>query len=75
MHQIHKTIGCLDVKKKPELTYRLSCTPVKTPQCTLLTEKDWNGCKFDVKEHAKKKKGAATITILVSDNVSTYMRL
>ncbi|KAF7980095.1 hypothetical protein HWV62_39908 [Athelia sp. TMB] len=68
LYKIHRTIGCLDVNKKPELTYRLSCTPVKSPPCTLLNEDDWNGCKYDVNEHAKKKKGSATITILVSDN-------
>lgn len=74
LDKLYETISCLDVKKKPELTYRLSYTPGKTPPCTLLTDKDWNGCKGDVKEYGKKKKGPAAITILVSENVSDCMR-
>lgn len=71
----HSTIGCCDVARKPDLSYKLSSATVKADAINLRTSEDWVGCIEDVVAAIKKKKGTGpvlSIRIHVVEQVSPY---
>ena len=55
-------MGCEDFKLKPELSYKLSTTPVKAPPIGLANEDDWSGLVEDfIKEATSKRKSEPTV--------------
>jgi len=71
---IHGVIGCADVARKPELSYRLANAPVKSLAIDLSTDKDWEGCIADVQNAMLQKKAPLAVNIVVGpDAVSCDM--
>ena len=68
---IYETVGCVDVTRKPELTYKLSNAASKTAAMTLSSAADWRGCLEDVRhvENSKKAGTVISVHILISDQV------
>ncbi|PPQ84487.1 hypothetical protein CVT24_012185 [Panaeolus cyanescens] len=52
---IFTTIGCMDVRRKPELTYKLSITPQKLSAIGLSSPEDWQGLCDDIANYSTKK--------------------
>jgi hypothetical protein len=84
LEMIYKAVGCSDVKRKPNLSYKLSTAPQKNSPISLATEDDWRGCLEDtMAAELKLNKAArsssasswqsATITIIVSEDVSAFI--
>jgi len=53
---IHKTVGCKDVVRKPNLVYKLTTATQKSNPINLGLESDWEGCLESVAV-AQNKKG------------------
>ena len=71
---IYDTIGCSDVIKKPELSYKLSTATAKAVSISLNSEKDWKGFQKEVISQQKTKKRSIPVNILVPDRVCvTYV--
>jgi hypothetical protein len=68
--EIHKTIGCSAVPRKPELTYRLSTSAQKASPINLSNEDNWSGCLDDIIGLEKKKRANVSVNIIVLENVS-----
>jgi hypothetical protein len=66
---IYETIGCERVKRKPELSYKLSDAAQKVTPVGLEGEDDWMGLCEEVVARQKKKKTTISVSILVSDQV------
>lgn len=69
---LHETISCDTVTIKPDLTYRLSSSQLKSASVSLHTTDDWEGCIEDVTMTAQtpKNKGPPTIIIMLPEIVS-----
>jgi hypothetical protein len=72
LETIYDTIGCASVTRKPELTYRLSCSAAKASHINLMGSDDWDGCKEDVEAAEKKKKEKVSVNIMVPEIVSNF---
>lgn len=71
---IYDNIGCSDVIKKPELSYKLSTATAKAVSISLNSEKDWKGFQKEVISQQKTKKRSIPVNILVPDRVCiTYL--
>ena len=71
LETIHKIVGCATVIRKPELSYHLSTSTLKSDGVNLASIEDWDGCLDDVVAAEGKKKGlVVTVKILVSDIVN-----
>jgi len=68
---IYDNIGCLDVLKKPELSYKLSTSTAKAVSISLNSERDWEGFQKEVISQQKTKKRSIPVNILVPDRVRT----
>ena len=68
---IYETIGCEDVKRKPDLSYKLSDAAQKAAPVGLGCDDDWEGLCEEVVGRQKKKKITIAVSILVSEQVST----
>lgn len=68
---IHETIGCEDVKRKPELSYKLSDSSQKASPVGLGCDDDWMGLREEVIDRQKKKKTSISVSIIVSEQVRT----
>jgi hypothetical protein len=66
---IHETIGCADVMRKPELSYKLSDSAQKSSAIGLESEEDWAGLCEEVVARQRKKKMTISVEIIVRDNV------
>ena len=66
---IYETIGCGRVKRKPDLSYKLSDTAQKVTPVGLESEDDWVGLCEEVVARQKKKKTTISVSILISDQV------
>lgn len=66
---IYDNIGCSDVVKKPELSYKLSTATAKAVSISLNSERDWNGFQKEVISQQKTKKRSIPVNILVPDRV------
>jgi hypothetical protein len=66
---IHETIGCESVKRKPDLSYKLSDSTQKATPVGLGGEDDWAGLCEEVVARQKKKKTTIPVAILVSEQV------
>ncbi|KAJ7756497.1 hypothetical protein DFH07DRAFT_742574, partial [Mycena maculata] len=65
---IYNTVGCADVARKPDLSYKLGNALVKATPMSLDSDADWEGCLEDVRQAEKLKKGALIpVHILVTD--------
>ena len=53
--KIYETIGCDAVSHKPDLSYRLSSSAVKSAPINLRKEEDWDGLLDDVRDLELKK--------------------
>lgn len=77
---IHETIPCHEVPCKPNLSYKLSNAPAKSPSICLADVDDWAGCLDSLADaDAMKKKcaGQSTsstipINIIIPDIVSRF---
>jgi hypothetical protein len=65
---IHKTIGCTDVPRKPELSYTMKQIP--RPGLQLDSIEDWEGFKEHVRSVFGQKDEVVNVKILVSKEVS-----
>lgn len=70
---IYETIGCAEVKRKPELSYKLSDSVQKASLVNLESDKDWMGLCEEVMARQKKKKATISVAIIVSTQVSSYI--
>lgn len=70
---IYDNIGCADVVKKPEMSYKLSTATAKAVSISLNSERDWKGFQKEVISQQKTKKRSIPVNILVSDRVRTIM--
>lgn len=68
--EIHKTIRCSAVPRKPELTYCLSTSTQKASLINLSNKNNWSGCPNDIAGFKKKKRANVSVNIIVSENVS-----
>jgi hypothetical protein len=66
---IYETIGCENVKRKPDLSYKLSDAAQKATPVGLGGEDDWAGLCEEVVARQKKKKTPISVSILVSEQV------
>jgi hypothetical protein len=66
---IYDNIGCSDVIKKPELSYKLSTATAKAVSISLNSERDWKGFQKEVISQQKTKKRSIPVNILVPDRV------
>jgi hypothetical protein len=66
---IYENIGCLDVIKKPELSYKLSTATAKAVSISLNSERDWEGFQKEVISQQKTKKRSIPVNIIVPDRV------
>lgn len=66
---IYTTIGCEGVKKKPDLSYKLSNATQKASPVGLSCDDDWEGLCDEVVNCQKKKKTTIAVSILVSEQV------
>ena len=74
LETIFEIVGCTTVKQKPQLSYQLSSSTLKSDAVNLGSLDDWDGCLEDVLVAEKKKKGlVVTVKILVSDVVCIFM--
>jgi hypothetical protein len=77
---IHETIPCHEVPRKPDLSYKLSNVPAKSPSIRLADAADWAGCLdslADADAMKKKRAGQSTssmipINIIVPDIASGF---
>ncbi|KAJ7125826.1 hypothetical protein C8R43DRAFT_958294 [Mycena crocata] len=65
LSEIHKTVGCKDVIRKPELTYRLTSATKTTPSTSLASETDWQGCLTDLRQAESTKRAGTIIPVLI----------
>ena len=72
---IYDNIGCSDVVKKPELSYKLSTATAKAVSISLNSERDWKGFQKEVISQQKTKKRSIPVNILVPDRVRIIMYL
>lgn len=70
---IHETIGCADVMRKPELSYKLSDSAQKSSAIGLESEEDWAGLCEEVVARQRKKKITISVEIIVHDNVCSEL--
>jgi hypothetical protein len=70
LHVIYETIGCNDVKRKPDLSYKLSDAAQKACPVGLGCDDDWGGLCEEVVDRQKKKKTMIAVSILVSEQVN-----
>jgi hypothetical protein len=71
---IHEIIGCATITRKPELSYRLSSSTLKSDAVNLGSAADWDGCLDDVAAAEGKKRGlVVTVKIHVSDVVCGFL--
>jgi hypothetical protein len=68
---IYETVGCEDVKRKPELSYKLSDSPQKASPVDLGCDDDWVGLCEEVADRQKKKKTSISVSIIISEQVRT----
>ena len=66
---IYATIGCEGVKKKPDLSYKLSNATQKASPVGLSSDDDWEGLCEEVVSCQTKKKTTIAVSILVSEQV------
>jgi hypothetical protein len=66
---IYETIGCSDVCRKPNLSYKLVSAPQKAEPITLGSADDWRGCLEDVAQVQAKKKSTVQVKIIVGEQV------
>ena len=69
--KIYEIIGCEAVTQKPDLSYRLSSSAVKSAPISLRKENDWDGLLDDVRDLEKKKKVNISVKIIVPEHVSS----
>jgi len=69
---IYETIGCDDVKRKPDLSYKLSDASQKASPVGLGCDDDWEGLCEEVVDRQKKKKATIAVSILVSEQVLRF---
>ena len=72
---IYDNIGCSDVVKKPELSYKLTTATAKAVSISLNSEEDWNGFQKEVINEQKTKKRSIPVNILVPDRVCIIQSL
>ena len=53
---IYENIGCADVLRKPELSYKLSTAPAKNGSISLDSTGDWNGFQKEVNNQQRARK-------------------
>ena len=70
---IHETIGCEDVRRKPELSYKLSDSSQKATPVGLGCDDDWAGLCEEVFDRQKKKKTSIPVSIIVTEQVCTML--
>ena len=70
---IHETIGCADVMRKPELSYKLSDSAQKSSAIGLESEEDWAGLCEEVVARQRKKKITISVEVIVRDNVHSEL--
>ena len=70
---IYETIGCEDVKRKPELSYKLSDSLRKASAVGLGCDDDWTGLCEEVVDRQKKKKTSISVSIIISEQVRTEL--
>ncbi|KAJ3485107.1 hypothetical protein NLJ89_g11927 [Agrocybe chaxingu] len=75
LSEIYTIIGCTQVRRKPELTYRLSTRPGKSTPIDLGCEEDWQGLCDEVAEGQRRKKATIQVVIIVSDSMTTTMTM
>ncbi|THU88255.1 hypothetical protein K435DRAFT_803633 [Dendrothele bispora CBS 962.96] len=66
LDDIYEILGCREVKKKPELTYKLEGARVKDSPMSFQEERHWNKCVRDVLSKQKQKKSSVKVYIGVS---------
>jgi hypothetical protein len=66
---IYETIGCGDVRRKPNLSYKLASAAQKEEPITMCSEGDWKGCLEDVAQVQAKKKTTVQVKIIVGEQV------
>ena len=70
---IYKMIGCIDVHRKPNLSYKLGSAPQKEDRITLSSEEDWKGCLDDVAQVQAKKKTTIQVKIIAGKQVCDFV--
>jgi hypothetical protein len=60
---IYETIGCADLTRKPDLTYKLTSATAKTASMGLNSATDWKGCLEDVRQVENSKKAGTVIAV------------
>ncbi|GBE80258.1 hypothetical protein SCP_0214740 [Sparassis crispa] len=72
---IHETIGCVDVTRKPSLSYKLWTATVKSDAINLGSEEDWAKCIGDIVDAENKKKGVTVpVKIVVPEQYMEFLR-
>jgi hypothetical protein len=70
---IYENIGCVDVMKKPVLSYKLSTAAAKIGSISLDSTGDWKGFQKEVISQQRAKKRSIPVNILVSDRVCALL--
>lgn len=74
LEYIYDIIGCSDVARKPNLSYKLGNATQKAKPIDLCSEADWNGCLEDVTAAEKKKKNESVPVMIHVSDVVSYVR-
>ena len=69
---IYENIGCADVLRKPELSYKLLTAPAKNSSISLDSTGDWDGFQKEVNNQQRARKRSIPANILVSDCVRVH---
>jgi hypothetical protein len=84
IENIHDAVGCSDIKRKPQLSYKLSTATQKSAAVSLAKESDYDGLLEDVAAAETKLNKSwrngdrwqyVSVSILVPDNVSLSMSI
>jgi hypothetical protein len=70
--KIYEIIGCEAVTLKPDLSYRLSSSAVKSAPISLRKDEDWDGLLDDIRDLEMKKRVTISVKIVVPEHVSSY---
>ena len=69
--KIYEIIGCDAVTRKPDLSYRLSSSALRSAPISLRKDEDWDGLLDDVCDLEKKKKVNISVKIIIPEHVSS----
>ncbi|KAJ3504064.1 hypothetical protein NLJ89_g8134 [Agrocybe chaxingu] len=74
LSEVYTVIGCADVPRKPDLSYKHSDMTARSLPINLEGSDDWDGLCEDVVERQKKKKATVTVSIEVSEQYLLSLR-